>query len=326
MHKKESGEHEVHPFDFTFKDFNMRDLSEVVILGRVNQQINIDERNYLKLGIAQIEVDFAAFVDENTDGYFPPVLIRQLPIGVTLSCRCGQSKKWLCTHQARVLYNILKREEFRIFFDDRFRNQKIKSVAFAYGLENEARLDDFFEVFLSESDYLIKPKTAELIAFGTEEQEQLKSKLLPNIAKKIKRERLDIDDLVLVFGEHKHFRNLTVSILEAKKTKSGRLKQPIKSISASSLALDAEEKEYIKFFIAAASFKNNFDQTESGQELTALKAILKNPLQLATYLQVDETSATLKISDFRSVDIKVQPLNLSLLVKQKTIFSKLPEA
>ncbi|WP_354360804.1 DEAD/DEAH box helicase [Pedobacter sp. UYP30] len=317
MHQVNGGESQVHPFDFVIDDFNLRDLTDVVILKYINYPLYVDERNFLNLAVAQIEVDFAAFADGNETQ--PPVLVVQSKNQVTLSCRCGQTKKWLCTHQSKALYNILKREELRIFFDDQFRKQKIKTIAFSYGLENELRLDDFFEVQLAQSSYHIKPKAEQLIAFGTEEQEQLKAKLLPLN----RQQHLNVaalpEHLVLVFAAHKHFKSLTISIFEAQHSKSGKLKNPIKVVSAAALAMSADEKEHVKFYSAAASFEQNFDAVENEQRLGALKIVVKNPLGIRTYLQDDLASGNSQ-KDLQPLTVKSEPLEISLLVEQKGDF------
>ncbi|MGY3055103.1 SNF2 family DNA or RNA helicase [Pedobacter sp. UYEF25] len=317
MHLINSDESKVHPFDFIIEDFNLRDLTEVLILKHINYSIYVDETNFLRLVVAQIEVDFAAFADLN-DAH-PPVLIKQSPTQIVLSCRCEQTKKWLCTHQARTLFNILKREELRIFFDDRFRKQKVRTIAFAYGLENELKLDDFFEVILTQSTYTIKPITQQLIAFGTEEQEQLKVRLLPAAKKRNLGTLGASENLILVFAEHKHFKSLTISILETRRSKNGKLKNPIDTISAASLALHAEEKDHIRFFSAVASFEQNFDEAESEQRLNALKIIVKNPLGFATYLQ-DERMFRNPQDALTPVKVCAKPLDINLLVEQKGDF------
>jgi hypothetical protein len=127
--KSEENTMEINPYDYILKDFNLKDLSHLVILKHLNDQIHTDTKGYFNLYPEQIEIDFAAFSHEESTLPFPIVQIQQTDHSVKLSCRCNASKRKLCEHQAQVLYNILQREDLLIFFDERLRRQKMVIVA-----------------------------------------------------------------------------------------------------------------------------------------------------------------------------------------------------
>lgn len=310
---------EENPYDYILKDFNLKDLSNLVILKHLNQQIHTDTKGYYNIFPEQLEIDFGAFSHETSALPFPIVQVQQHANFVKLSCRCNTPKHKLCEHQAQVLYNILKRPELQIFFDENLRKERIKKVAADYGLEKETKLDTLFKVNYNDGVVVIKPQMDGLQSFDKESQQTLSSILLPQpkAKKPNKTDRNDQLKLVAVLGHHRYYNNLTIELYEAETTKSGKVKNPLNPIHPSALMFKTDNSDELKFYSGVARFQQNYNAEQNDADLEALKAVVKNPLNVAIYLHDAKKSANVQASSLIAVQVKVLDTDLRLSVNQK---------
>ncbi|WP_316794756.1 DEAD/DEAH box helicase [Pedobacter agri] len=309
---------EINPYDYILKDFNLKNLSAIVILKHLNQQIYTDVKGFYSIVPEQIEIDFAAFSHYDSSTVFPIVQIQQDDKNVKLFCRCDTPKHKMCAHQAQVLYNILQRQDLLIFFDKNLRKQRLAKVALDYGLEKEEDLDSIFNLILDDGGLEIKPKIDALQPFNAEAKENLQQLLLPKEqSKKVKVER---DNLILVLGQHRYYNNLTIELFEAQTTKSGKVKNPLTNINPNELIFNATESEVLKFYSGVAAFQQNYNSEQSEAEINALKAVVKNPLNLPFYLQANKQSSAIQAATISAVEMKVLDVDLHLTVNQKDDF------
>ncbi|WP_316803952.1 DEAD/DEAH box helicase [Pedobacter nototheniae] len=310
---------EGNPYDYILKDFNLKDLSNLYILKHLNQQIYTDLKGFYNLFPVQIEIDFGAFSHDTSALPFPIVQVQQSENHVKLSCRCTAPKNKLCEHQAQVLYNILKRPELQIFFDENFRTEKIRKVAADYGLEHETELDTLFKVNYKDGLAVIKPIMDALQPFDKESQQILSSILLPQTkAKKTaKSDHAEQLKMIVVLGYHRYYNNLTVELYQAETTKTGKVKNPLNNVHPSTLVFKTNERDELKFYSGVTKFQQNYNAEQSEAELDALKAIVKNPLNLSIYLHDAKKSANVQASSIIPVQIKVLDTDLRLSVAQK---------
>lgn len=309
---------ELNPYDYVLKDFNLRHLNAVFILKHLNQQIHTDVKGFYNIFPAQIEIDFGAFSNEGSQIQFPIVQVQQSENAVKLSCRCETPKNKLCEHQAQVLYNILQREDLLVFFDDQLRKQKLIKIATAYGLENEPDLDAFFKLRYSNGELHIEPKISALQPFDKVAQQQLSDLLLP--VKVPNKSKIDVTKLILVLGQHRYYNHLTIELFEAETTKSGKVKNPLKSVQPGELIFLEEESEPLKFYGGVAAFAQNYNNEPNEAEVVALKSVVKNPLKIPVYLQNTKQSSPIQASTISSVNLHSLDTDLRLNVNQKNDF------
>ncbi|RDC56393.1 ATP-dependent helicase [Pedobacter chinensis] len=309
---------ELNPYDYILEDFNLKNLNAIFILKHLNQQIHTESKGFFNVFPEQIEIDFGAFSHHESDMPFPIVQIQQNENSVKLSCRCTTPKNKLCEHQAQVLYNVLQRQDLLIFFDENLRKQRLSKIALDYGLEKEPNLDLLFNLVYVKGAIEIKPKIDALQPFNKEAQQQLQQILLP--AKTNKNFKNDVSKLILVLGQHRYYNNLTIELFEAEKTKSGKVKNPLKGINSAELIFKAEESEVLKFYSGVAAFHQNYNTEPTETEIDALKAIVKNPLGIPVYLQDIRQSSSIQASTITAVDVQTLDVDLRLTVNQKDEF------
>lgn len=309
---------EKHPYDYILRDFNLQDLSAIVILRHLSKQVDTGSKHFYNLHAQQIEIDFGIFDLPESSDFFPPVIVQQGHNDVKLSCRCIQPKTRLCEHQAQVLYNILQRQELKIFFDKQVRTTHLKKQAGIYGLEQESNLDELFNLHLIENRLEVKPKIP-LQAFDKEAQQQLEDLLIPkpkNRMSKIENQ----EQLILVLSQHRYYNNLVMEIFEAESTKNGKVKNPFKLISPADLIFKTNEAEELKFFSGISSFQQNFNDDQSEAEIAALKAVVKNPLHIPVYQHDAGISPNIQASSVKRIKLQALSVDLRLSVNQKDDF------
>ena len=306
----------LNPYDYVLHDFNLKDLNGIFILKHLSGEVRTDARGFFNLYPEQIEIDFAAFSQPESDTLFPIVQVQQNQSSVKLSCRCATPKNKLCTHQAQVLYNILHREDFAIFFDERLRRQKLHTLALDYGLEKEANMDTVFSITHNDGSFQIKPKIAALQPFNKEAKEQLTALLLPkeNITSRVKQAN-DLSKTIIVLGQHRYYSNLSIELYEGEKTKAGKIKNPLQRINLNNLLFKTDDSDELKFYSGIATFQANYNNDQTGEEIEALKAIVKNPQQIPFYLQ-DARQANIQASTLTPVNVQFLDLDLRLSVNQ----------
>lgn len=309
---------ELNPYDYILEGFNLQNLSAIVILKHLNQQIYTDVKGFYGLVAEQIEIDFAAFSSYDSAAVFPIVQVQQNEKNVKLSCRCETPKTKLCEHQAQVLYNILYRQELLIFFDKNLRKQQLLKIAVNYGLEYEKDLESIFNLTLQDGEIKIKPKIEALQPFNREAKEQLEQMLLPKETSK--KPHIDAANLILVLGQHRYYNNLTLELFEAQITKNGKVKNPLKSVNPNTHIFKAEEGDVLKFYSGVAAFQQNYNDEQSEEEINALKAVVKNPLNLPLYIQSNKQSSAIQASTVAAVTVKALEVDLRLTVNQKGDF------
>ena len=309
---------EQNPYDYIFKDFNLKNLSAIVILKHLDQQIHTETKGFYNLFPEQIDINFAAFSNSESAIPFPIVQVQQEETYVRLSCRCNSPKIKLCEHQAQVLYNILKRQDLLIFFDENLRKQRLKKIALDYGLEKENDLDSLFNLKHESGMLVIAPKMA-LQAFDFESQQNLRNMLLPSTSNKdlAISAKKDIHNMVLVMSQHKYYSHLTIELFEAELGKTGTVKNPLKAINLAKFLFKTEETDQLKFYSGVTFFQQNYETDQTEAAIEALKAIVKNPLDLPFFLHDHKKLQGIQASSINPVQIHLLDLDLRLAVNQK---------
>ncbi|AKQ47500.1 DNA helicase [Rufibacter radiotolerans] len=271
----------------------------------------------------QIELNKATISGISPFGRFPAVTVVQQQNGLVLSCGCPTPKKGLCEHQTQVLQTLLNRPELSVFFDVALRREKIKPVAAAFGLAEEEDLDLHFKVEYLNKSLHITPRNPNLLPVTEESQALLREKLIP--AQKLPflpgaRETNTNTQRIVVLGEHKYYRHLTVELLESTITQAGKVKNPLKTLNPLDFIWQTDHPSELKFYTALARFQNNYNAEPTDVDLEPLKALVQNPLHLAVYQHNPEVSANITASSVAPVQLKKTNLELVLEVDYKDHF------
>lgn len=166
---------------FIFDDFDFEDFSEQQILKHLKSHLNSD--NNLKVHPLSIHINQASFEIEGNSNLNPIVAIVRGEKQLLLSCDCGFAypERFLCDYQSTALSAISKKPEYRIFFDEKQRNEIFKTEAVAYGLENEDNLSDYFELVFERNSYSVKAKNPKLIPLNSSAFKLIKNTFVPSL-------------------------------------------------------------------------------------------------------------------------------------------------
>jgi len=308
------------PDTFVLGDFKMTELSPVFILKHSAGPVDPGVKGYFELQPAHITVDFASFTDPDSQIRFPQVSLRQNNGDLMLSCRCAADKNKLCEHQARVLFNLMDRQEIRIFFDRQLRLEKMKAFAAAYGLENEPRLEDFFGLEYDHQKYEIVSLIKDLLPVTKEKNTALQELLLPKNRLPYPAHVEDSQGKILVLKQHRYYSHFQADLLACTLSSSGKPKNPLTQLNAMDYLWATENIDELKFYTAISKFQQNYEAEKPEIEIEGLKALIKNPLQLDVFYHDAKISQNITVSSIVPVRIKHQKIEINLFVSLKKDF------
>jgi SNF2 family DNA or RNA helicase len=265
-----------------------------------------------------LEIDNGVFTNKRAVVAFPDVIVNQRTDQIALSCDCYSEPNKLCGHQALVLTAIVKRDELRVFYDQALRYEKIRKVAADYGLENEKEPDEYFSVTYSVNKIHIQPVSNTILPVTKESLDTLRASLLPGPITIKETERVSV-----VIRQHRYYKYLNIELYSAQLTLEGKLKNPLKQISPLDFVWETEDHEQLKFFTGIQKFQNRLDSKMSEADLTALKAIVKNPLGYEFYYHDPELGEKVTASTLISVPVSLLPGELKLIVNPASNFFEL---
>ena len=123
-------------------------------------------------------------------------------------------------------------------------------------------------------------------------------------------------EMSLIFSRHRYYRHLVIELATAKRTQNGKLKNPLTFLDPLDFVWKTEKQQEIKFFTGVSRFKNNYEG-KVASDLEALKAIVKNPLNLHFYVHEEKESSIVNASSLIAKKIAILKLNLELSVDER---------
>lgn len=306
---------------YVIKDFDFAELNAVYILKHSSGPADTFSSGYFDLHPQQLEIGFASFVHAHSQIPFPQVTLRYDERTLILSCRCAAVKNRLCEHQTQVLFNLLKRTEIRIFFDEKLRHEKIRAVAIDYGLEKEKDPDRFFAVGYENKKIVISPLIKDLLPYNRE-NDTLLAEILPATGLNLPKNETGIEgrNKVLILKQHKYYAHFQVDLAESEITGKGKIKNPLRLLNAMDYLWTNTNIDELKFYTAISRFQNNYEPDKTEAEIDGLKALVKNPLQLDVFYHEAKVSPNLTSSSLIPVKLSNQPIELNLLVSLRNSF------
>jgi SNF2 family DNA or RNA helicase len=308
-----------HPTEYILENVSLSDITYSELLQHSSEMIDTSKRNFFDIQPQVLNINFGLFSNPSATLDFPLVSVTQINNSLVLSCSCKTPKTKLCEHQVQVLYNIIDRSYFCIFFDEKLRHQKIKEVAKEYGLEREMDLEKYFDLQYIHKSVSIKPKVKGLLPLSQANTSTVMKELLPRSTKRMEQAGTE-NKRIIVFGRHKNYDQLNIKIFEGIASKEGKIKNPLTETDPLKHVWAAEQVEHAKFYTAITNFQNNFDAADPEKDLQALKIILRNPLNLDAFIHDKKISDNIHTSSIVPIQLKLLNPNIKLSVFKKSPF------
>jgi len=291
-------------------------LNTQLILAICSDMVASDARGFYDIQPHQILVNKASFDRVKSIRDSASVEIEQNEFGLQLNCTCGNASKSLCAHQAQVLFNVMNRDEFRVFFDEDLRLQKLKEYAVQVGISSKENPELFFQVDYQHGRMSVVSIHKELLLIDPISQNQINQKLL------IESETITTEDektqLILVFRKHRFYEHFCIELCEAGTTSQGKLKKPIEVVNPFNVIWKYSQSDELKFFSAIARFANLYEEDRNENDIQALNAIFKNPLQISTYILTGDVAENPPLAAFEPVTLQELDARMQLFVDKQT--------
>jgi len=274
------------------------------------------------LSAQELDLNQAAFTSKFNAANFPVVQVMQQLGQLMLICPCSQPKNKLCTHQSQVLLQLLQKEEFRIFFDDDLRHEKLKKFAIDYGLQNETDLDSYFRLQHHEGKTNIVPRQASLFPVTPDSLDAIQKLMMPSSQLVLKQSGATENGEIrcIVLKQHKYYKHLMVELHDASVTKDGKIKNPLLPVNPLELVWESNDPLELKFFTAVLRFQNNVDGKVTASVMDSLRVIVKNPLHLSCYIHQSQVSEKVTANALQPVKLDRIVNNIELSVNEKGQF------
>jgi len=306
--------------EIIFENCQFSHLSHAFILANSAAMPDTSAERFFLVLPEMIELNVGTFSNPGGGLVFPLVSVRYSKATLALGCSCNYGKHKLCDHQAQVLYNILDRPDLRIFFDDRLRHKSILTIAEQYGLENEPNPDAHFELKWANRLVNITPRIKTLQPVNKDALQQLAIALLPPAKPYSQPQSATRFKNLLVLSEHKYYKHLQVTLYQAPVTPAGKIKNPLKVLDPQELGWQTTSVDEMKFYTGVAAFANNHNKTPLAADLFALRALVKNPVGLATFYHSATISENIAATSLVPVQLGLLQNGMELNVYHKENF------
>lgn len=304
-----------------FKRFPLGSLTETLIAQQTQGGMYIESREYQLITPHSLEIDHGIFLSQYAIPPFPPVTVLRQEQQLLVSCTCHHAPDKLCVHEAQVLTALVRREELRIFFDTKLRHEKLKKFAADYGLSATTDLDGYFAIHFENNKIAISSRLPSLLAVNPDTLQAMNQVLYPVVeAIPMEAPATDGKTICVVFKQHKYHKHLLVELYSASVSKEGKIKNPMSLVPPLDLAWTLDDPEHLKFYTAVHKFQNHPAAKRSPSDLTALKAIVRNPGGYRFYCHNPEVSDNITATSIIPVKTALLPGNLTLTVTQEGEF------
>ncbi|ASZ13454.1 DNA helicase [Chitinophaga sp. MD30] len=277
---------------------------------------------YLLFTPTQLEEDLGVFVSEHGTMVNTTVQVKKQDDDLLLSCSCQQPKDQLCEHQQAVLYNITRRESYRIFFDDHLRHEKVSAVAKDYGMEHMKDLMSYFKVSYNDGQVNIIPRTSNLLPVTDESLQQLSSLLLSSSPMPPDTDHTgDVAATrLLVIRQHKYYRHVVAELYTAATTKEGKVKNPLSAVNPLDVIWEKEDPAALKCYTAISRLQNNIDNKQIATVIQNLKAIIRNPDKLPIYYHDAAAAENVTATNIVPIQFSTDEMQVKLSVDKEGEF------
>jgi SNF2 family DNA or RNA helicase len=302
-----------------FEDITINTLTESIIAKHSIAGIYTDQPDSRHVFPVELAINQGTFTNRYLKSAYPDVTIIRKQDQLNLNCECDAEGEMLCEHQAAILLAIIKRDELRVFFDEKLRFEKLRKVAVDYGLEQEPDPDAFFKIEYANSQLTITPNSSALMPVTKESMGLLKAVIVPDAGP------LDLEEspVCIVLKQHKYYGYLFVELYKAELSKEGRIKNPLTALAPLDFIWETEDPQQLKFFTGVHKFQNHLNKAATAADITALKAIIKNPMGYDFYYHDSEVSENITAGSIVPVKMGLLSEEVKLAVEPKEQFFEL---
>ncbi len=305
--------------EIIFEEFTDAQLNRDFIAQHAESAVDGDLFDFYEIKALDPEVGYCMFICRPGTAKTAYVSVSLENTTLRLSCDCTAQSNKLCTHQTQVLFYIIRREDIRIFFDASLRHERINLVAKDFGLEHERNPDEFFDVEYHQMSPRIIPKNKGIFKVNTESKQYIKNNLMPEKPRYFSEKLATGNHNIIVFRKHKYYGHFFMEMYAGESTLKGRLKNPLLLIDPMSMIWKTEDASLLKFYTAVSKFQQNYGDERNEGDLDALKALVKNPMNLDFYEQ-KENSKTLNVSALLPLNLKSLKLDIRVAVSRREAF------
>lgn len=126
-----------------------------------------------------------------------------------------------------------------------------------------------------------------------------------------------LNKMVVILSRHRYYRHLVVELANCQVSQSGKPKNPLIFIDPLALVWKTEKQEELKFYTGISQFKNNYNEGSAIAAIEALKAIVRNPLNLDFYIHDEKVSSTVNAASIVKMDVSMLQIDLELSVDER---------
>lgn len=310
------------PHRFVFRQTTVEQLTESTISKYAASAFFFDARDVAQVFPESIEADQGIFSSRSESLPFPEVSVIQEKEQLILFCACSQEPGKLCEHQALVLTAILRRDELNVFFNARLRLEKLRKFAVDYGMENEQDLDRYFQLSFQQGKAVVVPRMQALLPVTKESLRAMNEQLLPDSGAAVSPATED-QPVFVVLREHRHYKHLQIELYRSERTKEGKIKNPLHAVSPLEKIWETEDAQELKFFTGIHKFQGHAASKRTKGDLTALRAIIRNPLGYAFYSHDNGKSEKVSAASLTEVKAELMSGKFSLEVDRNGSFFEL---
>lgn len=305
---------------YILRDIDLMSISIYDLMRNLSSQsTHVDFDGYRLIYPLHISVNEGFFTKESPSVAFPNVSVVQEGRQLTLICSCNCNETSLCSYQLEILFALRQLEDFRVFFDDKLRNSRLREFAKDYGLESEEDLDDYFHLVYERGKAVVKSNKKEL--FAVDRSFLQSSRFTKNVSNDfIRTLGDDKSKWLLVLHRHKLYDQLTFSLYEGERTRIGKLKNPLNAVDIPGQLLLEGDMECMRFLSAVLSCQNRFDTAATPTEIELLKFIVANPLGLEVFYHEGRGNDKITAQSLFPVKLVNQRPELKLTVLRKEAF------
>jgi hypothetical protein len=301
---------------FILRDIPFQNITEVVIANNSFSGAYPYAGQYKDISPKHIAVNEGVFINQ-LNGTFPPVGVVQQADGLLFTCNCDSPQGKLCEHQALVLGAITRRDELGIFFNNKFRHERLKRSAYDYGLENEPGLDRYFKLEYQRKIISVSPVSTSLMPVTRESLSGLSDLIIPAVHQPVNEDERTI---CVVVKQHKYYQYLFIELYAAQTTKEGKIKNPMAPVNPLDLIWETEDNNRLKFYTGINKFQNHLNSKRTEADIKALRAIVKNTPDYPFYYHDSAISENITATSIIPVKIAVLPHDVKLTVDTKGQF------
>lgn len=305
--------------EYILSDTNIGKLSVYDLLRHTQNANFLEIKDFENIYPISLEINAGVFTKTESLLGFANVAVSQVGDAIISSCSCNNATSKLCEHQAEVIHCILEQRDFRIFFDKQLRHKVLSHTAKGYGLEREPNLDAYFQLNYSNNKLYVEPKVKELLPF---DEQLLRHGLVPQREPVIKKLAINDTDKrqLLIIGRHRYYNQLSLQLMEADITQSGKIKNPVSIIDPMQLIWKTDDPPVIKFYAAIVTLQNKYNEDNIAANLEALTLIAKNPLELEVYCHDRNVSEIIFAKSLFPVALNLLKAEIRLAVLKKEPF------